>query len=106
MKFIVNNREYDVIWRYQDFVGKYDKNKNKPLLRRSICEISTIALGTNATGKERYIPRSIGIVSQHRNDVFNKVRGRFLSFKKAIRKFNKEDRADFWSTYLMNCRVK
>jgi len=76
-----------------------DKNGDRKYLKNITCYI------TEKQDKEKILV-SQGIASQYPSDEFNGIVGRKISFFKAIKKFNKEDRSLFWDAYKNTTRWK
>ncbi len=98
MRFLVNDVVYDVMFTNQYREDHYFGRASGPL-KDTRCTISTV--DESAKGPEKYECVGEGRAYLSHNDErdFDKWVGRKLAFGRALHRFSKEDRAEFWRIY-------
>lgn len=97
MKFLVNGQLYDVRFR-TNFRADHFGRTEVPL-KDIRCTVSTVDESIEGAGKYECVGEGTAYMSHRDVADFDKWAGRKVAFTRALSRFSKEDRAEFWRIY-------
>lgn len=97
MRFLVNGNLYDVMFEKQYRLDHFDRVSSP--LEDTRCTISTVDESIKGPEKYECVGEGMAYLSHNDEQDFDKWVGRKLALGRALRPFNKKDRAEFWRIY-------
>lgn len=97
MRFLVNGSLFDVRFEKQYRKDHFDRALFP--LEDTRCTISTVDEGIKGPEKYECVGEGMAYLSHNDEQDFDKWVGRKLALGRALRPFNKKDRAEFWRIY-------
>ncbi len=97
MRFLVNGRVYDIRFGKQYRIDHFGRALFP--LEDTRCTISTVDESIQGPEKYECVGEGMAYLSHNDEQDYDKWVGRKLAFGRALHRFGKEDRAEFWRIY-------